>query len=277
MPARLPVLVLCLLLGVPLISRADSLAQCKDNAINQCFGTCTDPLTFSECVLGCGVANYESPAQCTSSCNGDPTCLRSCLRTLVSIGNCSGAGQFQVSYATNLNVGDSVINLTNTGANDVALNGSGSGNICANVYAFSPDEQLVACCSCLITPNGLVSVSIVDDLISNTLTPARPTSLVIKLVSTGAGLGGSTCSNSAATAGSSSAFPAAAGLLAWGTTLHATPSGRFALTENPYTKSTLSLAELDRINTLCGFMTQNGSGYGICRSCRAGGLGAAHR
>lgn len=188
-----------------------------------------------------------------------------------------------MSYAANLNVGDSTINLTNTGANEALLNGPGTGpltgNICANVYAFSPDEQLVSCCSCLITPNGLASVSIVDDLISNTLTPARPTSLVIKVVSTGAGTGtsGPTCTNSAATAASSVAFPPAIGLQSWGTTLHATPTGGYALTENPYIRSTLSLAELDRINNLCGFMIQNGNRYGICRSCRLGGLGASHQ
>jgi hypothetical protein len=56
-------LLLSLLLGVPVISRADVFSQCKDNAMNQCFGTCSDPLTFSECVLGCGVANSDNAAQ----------------------------------------------------------------------------------------------------------------------------------------------------------------------------------------------------------------------
>ena len=79
---------------------------------------------------------------------------------------------FQIRYAANLTSGDSVINLTNTGANGAALNGPGFGgsvgNICVNVYAFSPDEQLISCCSCLITPNGLASLSVNNDLVSNT-------------------------------------------------------------------------------------------------------------
>ena len=86
---------------------------------------------------------------------------------------------FQIRYAANLTSGDSVINLTNTGANGASLNGPGfggaAGNICVNVYAFSPDEQLVSCCSCLITPNGFASLSVNSDLISNTLTGVRPT------------------------------------------------------------------------------------------------------
>ena len=74
---------------------------------------------------------------------------------------------FQVRYAANLNVGDSVINISNAGTQN---SGGALTNICANVYAFSPDEQLISCCSCTVTPNALVSLSAINDLISNTLT-----------------------------------------------------------------------------------------------------------
>jgi uncharacterized repeat protein (TIGR01451 family) len=165
----------------------------------------------------------------------------------------------QVNYAANLSVGDSVFNLTNTGET--------GGNICANVYVFSPDEQLVSCCSCRITPNGLVSLSAKNDLISNTLTPAVPGSIVVKLVATG----GPSCNPAVLNPGVLSS-----GLTAWGTTLHAAPgaAGAYALTENPFRPSTLSVVEMGRIAALCGFIQGNGSGYGICRSCRSGGLGA---
>src|SRR5439155_21584602 len=90
---------------------------------------------------------------------------------------------FQVRYASNLNVGDSVVNITNSGALGAALQSgttaSITGSICANIYAFSADEQMVSFCSCPVTPNGLVSLSARSDLISNTLTPAVPTSIVI--------------------------------------------------------------------------------------------------
>src|SRR6186997_862183 len=110
---------------------------------------------------------------------------------------------YQVRYASNLNLGDSVINITNGGARGAGLQSGTSagvtGAICANVYAFSPDEQMISCCSCPVTPNGLRSLSAQADLISNTLTPAVPTSIVIKLLGS-VPVGGS-CAGSAATPG----------------------------------------------------------------------------
>src|SRR6266436_6246889 len=98
---------------------------------------------------------------------------------------------FQVRYASNLPVGDSVINATNTGASSTVALPTQNGNICMNVYTFSPDEQLISCCTCPITPDGLVSLSARNDLISNTLTPGVPTSIVVKLLaSAGNGAGG---------------------------------------------------------------------------------------
>src|ERR1700730_14720083 len=93
---------------------------------------------------------------------------------------------FQVRYASNLPIGDSVINVTNTGARSTVAFPTQNGNICVNVYTFSPDEQLISCCACPVTPDGLVSLSARNDLISNTLTPGVPTSVVTKvLASTG--------------------------------------------------------------------------------------------
>ncbi len=191
-------------------------------------------------------------------------------------------GNFLITYAANLTAGDSVINLNNTGANGAALNGPGfgspAGNLCMNVYAFSPDEQLISCCSCLVTPNGLVSLSVNADLISNTLTGVRPNSVIVKVVPTGAGAGfvGSTCTNSAAVAGQNAANPLiASGSLGFGTTIH--PLGAaFSTTENAMRQSTLSAQELASITNRCTNIIGNGSTFGVCRSCRAGGLMASN-
>ena len=184
---------------------------------------------------------------------------------------------FQVRYASNLAVGDSVINITNDGT--AALPNPG-GNLCVNVYTFSPDEQLISCCSCVVTPNALISLSARNDLISNTLTPGVPTSIVIKLVSSSNYPNQTTaayCNASTVTAGPGTNLTR--GMRAWGTTIHAlpvtsgTPATTYGVTETAFTNAALSEAELTRITTLCGFIQTNGSGFGICKSCRLGGLG----
>jgi len=191
-----------------------------------------------------------------------------------------GGGQdgfFQVRYASNLPIGDSVINATNTGASSTVAFPTQNGNICMNVYTFSPDEQLISCCSCPITPDGLVSLSARNDLISNTLTPGVPTSIVIKLL---ASAGAPACN--ASTVGTDG-NQLRQGLAAWGTTIHAlpvtpgTPATTYGVTETAFTNATLSAAELTRITQLCGFIQTNGSGFGICKSCRFGGLAATEQ
>lgn len=182
-------------------------------------------------------------------------------------------GAYQVRYVSNLGIGDSVIDITNTGGSSTTALPTQNGNLCVNVYAFSPDEQLVSCCSCLVTPNGVVALSARNDLISNTLTPGVPTSIVVKLLASSQ----ATCNASTVTPAS---LALSSGLAAWATSLHAapvtagTPTGTYGLTETPFTNSTLSVAELTRITSLCGFNQVNGSGFGICKACRLGGLGA---
>lgn len=181
---------------------------------------------------------------------------------------------FQVRYVSNLSHGDSVINITNTGASSTVALPTQDGNICVNTYAFSPDEQLVSCCSCLVTPDGLVSLSARNDLISNTLTPAVPTSLVVKLLATaGTTVAGVTTCNAAAPG-----VPPVTGMVAWGTSVTALRPGAdatpYTITETPFLPSSLREAEFVRITSLCGFIQTNGSGFGVCRSCRLGGLGA---
>ena len=186
---------------------------------------------------------------------------------------------FQVRYAANLNIGESYINISNSGANGAPLLGPGFGgavgNMCVNVYAFSPDEQLISCCSCLVTPNGLVNLGVNRDLTSRTLTGVIPTSVVVKLYATLAGAGGTgtNCSNSAATVTTATATP---GLLAWGTTIHNGPPAApaYNVTETAFTPSTLSAGEMASIGGRCAAILGNGSGFGICFSCRAGALGA---
>jgi hypothetical protein len=191
---------------------------------------------------------------------------------------------FQVRYATNFSAGESYIDIGNTGANGAALNGPGfgvqTGNICVNVYALDPGEELVACCSCLITPDQMVHLGVNADLLVNTANGLKPTSVMVKLVETLAGTAttGTSCTQSAASAGGT-AFPlATAGMVAFGTTLHAgSTAGSFVTTETPFTPATLSSAELASLTGRCAAILGDLSGAGICNSCHAGALGAAKK
>ncbi len=245
-----------------------------------------------------------------------------------------GQAYYQVGYAANLNIGDSVVNISNSGAQGGFFGATPPtvGNICVNTYVFDPQEEEIGCCACLVTPNGLNSLSAKSDLISNNLTPAVPTSIVIKLIASqpGPDITGAFNVCNPATVGiehgvvpifgaiatvpytPDGQFPAgtpfpgvvntgslAAGLLAWGTTLepNVTP-GSYSVVGVPFIPSTLSGAglgitatvttglasgtpasivgtELSAVASLCNFIQANGTGFGICRSCRLGALGGA--
>jgi hypothetical protein len=185
---------------------------------------------------------------------------------------------FQIRYAANTTFGESYVNITNSGANGAPLLGPGFGgavgNLCVNVYAFSPDEQMISCCSCLVTPNGLVNLGVNRDLTSKTLTGVIPTSVVVKLVASLAGEAGTgtSCTNSAATVTTATL---AAGMLAWGTTNHFNAtSGGYDVTETAFSPASLSAGELASLGGRCASILGNGSGFGICASCRTGALGA---
>jgi len=105
-------------------------------------------------------------------------------------------------------------------------------------------------------------------VISNPLTPAIPTSIVIKAVATV----GAACNASVVTPES-----LASGLKAWRATLHQNTSisvPTYSTTETRLLGATLVAPELAHITSTCGFIQSNGSGFGICKGCTAGGLGA---
>jgi hypothetical protein len=161
-----------------------------------------------------------------------------------------------------------------------------------NVYAFTPDEQMVSCCSCLITPNGVKDLGANSDLLAKPIAGAvGAPALMVKLLATLAGAGGTgtSCVNSAALAGTSGFPIPPAGMAAWGTTVHTTltaddfetdanvdPVTR-ATTETRFTPATLSAGELASLNNRCTNIIGNSSGFGICNSCRQGALGAAKK
>ena len=155
---------------------------------------------------------------------------------------------FQIGYAAHLGTSDSVVNITNDGASDPP---GTAGNLCVNVYAFDASEEMLSCCGCTVTPNGLVSLSLKNSLF--TITGAKPPSVVVDLLATD-------CNGQLAS-----------GMRAWGTTLHALPVSGFGRTENSFADGTLSQGELDHLTSFCSFIQSDGSGQGTC-GCSPGGF-----
>jgi hypothetical protein len=194
-------------------------------------------------------------------------------------------GPYQIGYAAHLNsahglVSGAIVNLSNDGAlAGFYPNTGGAGNICANVYVMDAQEEELACCSCLITPNGLANLS-TGDLINNLLTPTTVDSIVIKLVATvpatAVGVGATICNAGTVTTTSIATGTAAGdltnGLLAWGITLEPTITGTaFAPVTVPFFQGSLNIpaaagvvSELTSLVNVCNFIRGDGSGSGLC-------------
>ncbi len=78
---------------------------------------------------------------------------------------------------------DQTVRLVNVGEFGTPLS-SPVGDICANVYVFDANQEMVACCSCRVTPNGLLSISVANSLTNNPVTSVVPVSGDIKIIST---------------------------------------------------------------------------------------------
>lgn len=159
-----------------------------------------------------------------------------------------------VAYFSNANisgVADATLRLTNPG-----ITGS---NLCAEIYVFDQDQQLSECCGCLVSPNGLRTLSVNTDLTGNPLTGAKSRNGVVKIVSADASTNPS-CTPTTITPKAS--------LVAWSTSIQAQSASSFAITETAFQPGPLGDAELGALKSQCSFAATLGSGQGVC-SCGA--------
>ena len=78
---------------------------------------------------------------------------------------------------------DQQVRLINFGTAGTPLT-SPVGDVCANIYVFDANQEMVSCCSCRITPNGLISLSIANGLTNNPVTSVVPVNGDVKIIST---------------------------------------------------------------------------------------------
>lgn len=135
--------------------------------------------------------------------------------------------------------------------------GTSGGNVCADIFVFDPSQEIVACCSCKETPDGLRTINVGTNLVDNTLTGAIPTKGTIKVVSAS-----TTASNACPLPTAPKPAP---GVHAWGTHLQSSGSE----TETDFQDSGLSATELSNLGAGCSAIKLVGSGKGVC-SCGTG-------
>jgi len=253
-------------------------------------GTC-NPATVTATSLATGLRSFIQPAGGSSTALQDMTLTPTELTTLAEecaielpsprCKSCPTSGtalnSYQLHTASHLDIGDSVVNITNDGQSSII----GDGNFCVGVYTFDANEELQSCCSCLVTPNGLDSLS-AQAINATSLTGENATSLVVKLLawSTTAGASSTAPPGTPAPPTSSACNAAtpgtlAGGMHAWGTTLHELPSGgpsTYTVTETEFSPASLSAAEYAYITQSCEFNQINGSAQsGQCKGCASGG------
>jgi hypothetical protein len=160
-----------------------------------------------------------------------------------------------VSYFSNAHtsgVADATVRLTNPGVTGA--------NLCAEIYVFDQSQQLSECCGCVVSPDGLRTLSVNTDLTGNPLTGAKSTAGVVKIVSADASVNPS-CNPTA--------IAAKASLVAWSTNIQKPSASAFAITETTFQLGALGDDELAALQNQCSFALTLGSGQGVC-SCGTG-------
>jgi hypothetical protein len=114
-----------------------------------------------------------------------------------SVGGYGGPGQ---SGGT----GDALLRIVNDGSGGIASLASPAAIpvidtsrwVCANIYVYNDVQELQECCSCPLTPNSLMTFSVINDLTSNPLNQQESLSAgVIKILGSTVGGMGDGCTN----------------------------------------------------------------------------------
>src|SRR5271154_5745049 len=169
---------------------------------------------------------------------------------VLGVGTASAQDTFyDVGYFANANASgapSAQLRLTNDGYDSAA-------SLCANIYVFDTAEEMQECCSCEITPDGYLDLSVNTNLINNILDHGtKPTRGIIKVLSTYVPPGG-VCNPTEGDLES--------GVKGWLTHVQkGATAGTFSLTETPLTDSYLSETEFfDNLLYTCSFVQSLGT------------------
>jgi hypothetical protein len=170
---------------------------------------------------------------------------------------------YTVNYYLNANTAgapDAAIRVINPGTGTIAGSGPDSGgngaDLCALIYVFDANQQMSECCGCFLSANGLMSLSVNNNLTANPLLGAKLHSGVIKMVSS---------HNTKPAACDATAPNPEPTLRAWATHIqNKLANGAYPETEVDSQAATLGAGELKDLGEDCTVVKELGSGAGIC-------------
>ena len=142
---------------------------------------------------------------------------------------------------------DSTIRITNPGTTGQ--------NLCGMIYVFDQSQQMSECCGCTVSPDGLLSLSLLKNLLSNPLTGVASKAGTIMVVTA------DPASNPSCNA---SAITPAGTAIAWSTHLSTPQAGSTSSAEEPFSSSPLGATLSSALQAQCSFIQQLGSGQGLC-------------
>ena len=178
---------------------------------------------------------------------------------------------FKINYFSNNGVAgapDATVRIDNPGSPildsvSAEIATTGDINLCAMIYVFDNDQQLSECCGCLVTPDGLRTLSVSHNLTNNPLTGTVSNNGVLKIVS-------AEQNNVNVRCDPTSPFEAVPTIRAWASHVQNKVGTAYPITETAFTDATLSDAELSfNLQEQCSFAQRLGSGHAVC-SCGTG-------
>jgi hypothetical protein len=191
---------------------------------------------------------------------------------------------YRVGYYGNANMAGfpdgqlDIVNPGSTGGYSATDDKTPIGDLCANIYVFKADQEMVECCSCFISPNGQLQLSLDVDLTSNPVqnsaTVALPVAGVIKIFTSSTLPISDGCTTPLASGGAVTTLDVAAQsyepygyLNSWNTHARQTVGGTsplYTISEVPLDPATWAYDELTKVQEQCYLIQNSGSGHGRC-------------
>jgi hypothetical protein len=166
---------------------------------------------------------------------------------------------YTVDYYSNANTRgaqDATVRVINPGTTDESS--TEADDECALIYVFDANQEMSECCGCRITPNGLLTLSVNNNLTSNPLLGSLLHTGVIKIVSS------QDPKDDDVTPCDPTIIRPEPTLRAWATHIQNKVGTAFPETEGESQAAVLGVGEQADLAEDCKVLEELGSGAGIC-------------